>query len=216
MSPTKKTRPAIVADIPIKFKPFRADAAEIKRLAGAWGKSQPDVVRELISEALKARRLKQVGKDEATEAVVEAQKRAMGEMLAPLADQITGLRQITERVEHRMVDEFDHVGGRLNFVILAVRFIVAEVIVCRILLRDYVHTAYRVFVEKLGQKTSELESNFNKRLAAYRKEASQTLDALTEASVNGLHELAATSDGFAGSDGAENGGAGGNTGKTTK
>ena len=199
MALVKRKKGANLANVPIKFKPYKTQLTEIDRLGTAWEKDRPDVVRELIEEALKARRLKQIGKDEATEAVVEAQKKAMTEVLAPVREQLAGLTTTVERFEARMIDEFEHASGRLKFVILALRFIVVEVMIGRVLLRDYVHTAYKVFVEKVGKPTHEIEANFAKRVETYRGEAEQALDRITEEGVGGLHEMAGRGDVFAGS-----------------
>jgi hypothetical protein len=196
MALTRRKKAVTVSDVPIQFKPFRSDYNEIANLAKAWGKGQPEVARELISEALKARRLKAVGHDETTHAVVLAQKGAMGEVIAPVRSEIKELREMVERVESRIASEFDHAGRQTKFLIRAVRFIVFEIIICRLLLRDYVHKVYKVFVDKSGQKVTEIERNFKVRLEAYRGEADAELDALTEASVVRLHALAAREGAF--------------------
>ena len=207
MALVRRKKGASLANVPIKFKPYKTQLTEIDRLGTAWEKDRPDVVRELLEEALKARRLKQLGKDEATEAVVEAQKRAMTEVLAPFREQLAGLTASVERVEARMIDEFEHASGRLKFIILALRFIVVEVMIARVLLRDYVHTAYKVFVEKVGRPTQEIEANFAKRVETYRGEAEQALDRITDEGIGGLHEMAGRGDVFAGGSAQEDGGA---------
>ena len=196
MALVRRKKGATLAKVPIRFKPSKTQLSEVDSLGRAWGKDRPDVVRELLDEALKARRLKTVGKDEATDAVVEAQKRAMAEALAPLTSQVASLAGSVERIEGRMIDEFEHLSGGLKFVILALRFVVVEVMVCRILLRDYVHTAYKVFVGSVGKPVADIEKNFNVRLKKFREEAGTALDELTEASVSGLSSMAERTDVF--------------------
>src|SRR5688572_11405634 len=102
MALVKRKRGGKLATTPIRFKPTKTQLPDIDSYGKAWGKDRPDVVRELLDEALKARRLKNVGKDETTDAVVEAQKRAMAEALAPLTAQVTSLAGAVERIEARM------------------------------------------------------------------------------------------------------------------
>jgi adenylate kinase family enzyme len=179
-----------MAESPVKVKLYRVDDSQVKSLSAAWGKTKAQVSRELISEALKARRLKSVGKDETTDAILIVQKKAMKEVLEPLVEEVGKVKDILVRIEGRLVEEFDGAGRQQNFMIMCLRFLVFEVIICRILLRDYVHTAYKVFVESVGKSTKDIERNFNLRLDNYKKEANTTLDILSEKGAGRLHRLA--------------------------
>jgi hypothetical protein len=154
------------------------------------------MIRFLVSEALKSRRLKAVGKDETLDHVVDAQKKAVASALGPVMEKLEGVSRQVTRLEGRVADEFDHAGKQLNFIVLCTRFIAFEVMICRLLLRDYVHTAYMKFVESVNKSTKDVEANFNSRLAAYKKEATANLDELTETGVEALHSLAERKTGF--------------------
>jgi hypothetical protein len=186
----KRKKTASVAEIPIKVKLFRADDTQIKNLSTTLGKTKAEVTRTLVAEALKARRLQAVGKDETSFSVKEIQKKAMSEVLEPLVEEVGKVKDILVRIEGRLVEEFDQAGRQQNFAIMCLRFLVFEVIICRTLLRDYVHTAYKVFVESVGKPTKDIERNFNLRLDNYKKEANTTLDILSEKGAGRLHRLA--------------------------
>jgi hypothetical protein len=196
MAISKQNKRATVSTVPIKVKPFIGDFAAIETLAKAQGKERPEIVRMLISEALKTRRLKSVGKDEALDDVVDNQKKAMLSVLAPVIEKLESVSGQVSRLEGRVADEFDQSGRRINFILLCSRFIVFEMIVCRMLLRDYVHTVYMKFVESVGKATKDVEQNFNARLASYKKEAAANLDELTETGAEALHSLAERKTGF--------------------
>ncbi len=198
MALTRRGRQPKTADIPIKFKPFRTDLVTIDSLAKAGSVDRPVIVRMLISEAIKNRNLKAVGKDEAMDAVVLAQKKVMADVMAPLMEKLNGVNTDLRRIERRISDEFSQAEKRQDFLVLCARFIVFEILICRLLLRDYVHTAYVKFVASVGKATKEVEANFQARMKAYKMEAGEKLDALTEQSVDDLHDLAETKTGFLG------------------
>lgn len=160
------------------------------------GKGRPEVVRILVSEALKARRLKSIGRDETLDDVVNAQKKVVADVLIPVLEKLNSVGGQITRLEGRVADGFDHTGRRLNFIALCIRFIVTEVLLCRLLMRDYVHTAYVKFVASVGKPTKDIEYNFRARVAAYKMEAGEKLDELTEQSIGDLRSLAETKSGF--------------------
>ncbi len=168
----------------------------IDNIAKSLGKNRPEVVRFLVSEALKARRLKAVGKDETLDHIVDAQKKAVAAALGPIMEKLEGVSGQVRRLDGRVADEFNHTGRQLSFIVLCARFIVFEITICRLLLRDYVHTVYMKFVESVNKSTKDVEANFNSRLASYRQEAAANLDKLTEAGVEALHSLAERETGF--------------------
>lgn len=196
MSIRTRKKPVTLSNIPINFKPFITDHTDITRMANATGKSQPTIARELISEALKARRLKAVGKDETTDAVVIAQKAAMADVIAPIVEELKSIRAMVHDVDVRVADEFAHAEVHTNFLMQGVKFIIFEVIICRILLRDYVHTVYKLFAEKVGRPVTDIEKNFKNRMVNYRKEAERELSDLTVKSADRLHQLADHEGGF--------------------
>jgi hypothetical protein len=65
-----RARTPRVSEIPIKVKPFIGDHKEIMNLSTASGQPQAQIARELIAEALKARRMKAIGKDELSREVI--------------------------------------------------------------------------------------------------------------------------------------------------
>jgi hypothetical protein len=196
MALTRRGRHPKTADIPIKFKPFRTDLITIDSLAKAGSVDRPAMVRMLVSEAIKNRNLKAVGKDEAMDEVVLAQKKAMADVLAPFMEKLNEVSTDLRRIEGRIVDEFSRAEKRQNFLVLCARFLVSELLICRLLLRDYVHTAYMKLVEGVGKPLKEVEANFNARVLKYKGEAEATLNDLTANTVNDLHSLADSTEGF--------------------
>jgi hypothetical protein len=198
MAISRSKKRATVSTVPIKFKPFISDFNSIDNLAKSMGKDRPEVVRILVSEALKARRLKSVGRDETLEDVVMAQKKAMTDVLVPMLERLNRVEGQITRLEGRVADGFDHTGRRLGFIVLCIRFVVTEILLCRLLMRDYVHTAYVKFIASVGKPTKDIESNFRARVAAYKAEAGEKLDELTEQSIGDLYSLVETKPGFFG------------------
>ena len=196
MAISRSKKRATVSTVPIKFKPFIPDFNSIDTLAKSMGKDRPEVVRMLVSEALKARRLKSVGRDETLDDVVGAQKKAMADVLVPMLERLNSVEGQITRLEGRVADAFDHAGRRLSFIVLCIRFVVTEILLCRLLMRDYVHTAYVKFIASVGKPTKDIESNFRARVAAYKAEAEEKLDEMTEHSISDLHYLAETESGF--------------------
>jgi hypothetical protein len=111
-------------------------------------------------------------------------------------EKVTDLESHLTRVEGRIAEEFSHAGTQRNFLVICARFVVTEVLICRLLLRDYVHTAYKKLVEGVGRPVKEVEANFHSRVLKYRAEAEATLNDLTEDTVKDLHDLADSEDGF--------------------
>lgn len=193
----QRKRTPRVSEIPIKVKPFIGDHKEIMNLSTASGESQAGIARGLIAEALKARRMKAIGKDEMSREVVAVQKKAMYQSQEEVRDDLAEIKAKLEEIhgrvhaaDSRVADEFERAREQTGFVILALRFVVTEVIICRHLLRDYVHTFYKYFVEKWKRPLAEVEGNFEARVNRYRAEAEGRLDELSEISVGRLHEMA--------------------------
>ena len=196
MALTRRGRQPKTADIPITFKPFGQDFVAINSLAKAGSTQRPEIVRMLVSEALRERRLKAINKDEAMDAVVLAQKKAMAEVLAPFTEKLNTITSDLRRVEGRMATEFTQAEQRQSFLVTAVKCLVFEVFLCRQLLRDYVHTLHVRFVQSLDKPVKDIEANFNRRLQKYKAEVGELLDGLTDESVGDLHTMADTAPGF--------------------
>ena len=192
----RRGRKPKTADVPITFKPFRTDLVTIDSLAQAASVQRPEMVRKLVSEAIKQRNLKAIGKQEALDDVVQAQKKAMAQVLAPFAEKLNSISNDLRRVEGRIADEFTQAEKRLNFLVLCARFIVFEVFVCRQLLSDYVHTVYMKFVQSINKPLKDIEANFDRRVQKYKAEAAGALDDLSESSVDYLHAMTDESPGF--------------------
>jgi hypothetical protein len=118
---------------------------------------------------------------------------SQGEVREKLDEILTKLEGIDKRVygsDCRVAAEFERAHDQGKFISLALRFVVTEVIVCRLLLRDYVHIFYRALIQQLKKPVTELEQNFEKRVGRFRVVAEATLDELSELSVERLHEMA--------------------------
>ncbi|MDT5268312.1 MAG: hypothetical protein QOH49_498 [Acidobacteriota bacterium] len=192
-----RTRTPRVSEIPIKVKSFIGDHKEIMNLSTASGQPQAQIARELIAEALKARRMKGIGKDEMSREVVAVQKKAMQESQEGVREKLDEILVKLERLDGRVhmadcraADEFERLHDQGRFLSLALRFVVTEVIIMRRLLRDYVYVVYKSLIEKIGKPVNEIQQNFEIRVLRHRKAAEATPDELTELSVGRLHEMA--------------------------
>jgi uncharacterized protein with PIN domain len=197
MTPYTRTRTPRVSEIPIKFKPFIGDHKEIMNLSTASGEPQAQIARQLVAEALKARRMKAIGKDEMSREVVAVQKKAMYQSQEEVREKLDEILVKLERVdEHvhgadcRAATEFGRAHDQGKFISLALRFVVTEIVICRRILWDCVHVFYKVFIQRAGKPVTELEQNFEKRVGSARAEAEATLDELSELSVERLHKMA--------------------------
>lgn len=91
-----KTRPRLVASSPSTTKLFVDDLREIAALTRAENRSNSDLIRELVHEALRMRRLRAIGRDEGEEYLRKIHQEAIVEGVAPVTNAIAGLRQLVE------------------------------------------------------------------------------------------------------------------------
>ena len=89
-----KTRARLVASSPSTSKLFVDDLREIAALARAENQSSSHLIRELVHEALRMRRLRAIGRDEGEEYIRKIHREAVMEGVAPLKDAIAELRQL--------------------------------------------------------------------------------------------------------------------------
>lgn len=187
---SKKSKEKRLATSSSYAKLYRDDYQGVQNLMKDGGKAEGEVIRQLVAEALRSRRLHAHGIDQTKKQIQIVQKKIMEELLAPVYERLDEQQKIVERVEDRVSEGFEHVGRQADFTFRALRFVIVEVMICRLLLRDYVHTVYKVFMEKIGKPVTEIEKNFKRRLEAFRAEAHGELDALSEGGVTRLQEMA--------------------------
>jgi len=77
---------------------LRDDYAEVERLASALGKGGGTVLRELVHEALRARRLRKAGRDEVTAPVRDAQREVVRDEISDLKTQMKDLLGLQDRI----------------------------------------------------------------------------------------------------------------------
>jgi hypothetical protein len=193
----QRKRAPRVSEIPIKFKPFIGDHKEIMRLSEASREPQATIARDLIAEALKARRMKAIGKDEMSREIVTVQKNAMSEsqhevkqILRRIEAQVGANDDALRRLHNAVVEEAEATRAQLGFVARVVRFVVTEVIVCRLLLREYVFVFYWAVVERLGKPVKDIRANFERRVKDFRGHAEEVMDRFDEAAGDHLHGVA--------------------------
>ena len=92
-----KNRARLVASSPSTAKLFVDDLREIAALTRAENRSNSDLIRELVHEALRMRRLRAIGRDEGEEYVRRIHRDAIVEGVEPLRNSIADLRQLMEQ-----------------------------------------------------------------------------------------------------------------------
>lgn len=91
MSTPKGKRPRKTSPTTSSTRLLREDKTEVRRLAKEFGKPEGEVLRELVHEALRNRRLRKAGRDEITAPVRDAQREIVREELAELRKEIAEL-----------------------------------------------------------------------------------------------------------------------------
>ena len=91
-----KTRPRLVASSSSTTKLFVDDLREIAALSRAENKYRSDIIRELVHEALRLRRLRAIGRDEGENYVRRIHQEAIAEGVSPVINAIAELRQSME------------------------------------------------------------------------------------------------------------------------
>jgi hypothetical protein len=79
------------------------------------GKSEAEVIRQLVSEALRSRRLGAHGLDQTKKIIQMAQKKVVEELLAPIHAKLDAQQIINERVEDRVAEGFERVERQFDF-----------------------------------------------------------------------------------------------------
>src|SRR5262245_6364692 len=88
-----RNRPRLVASTSSTTKLFVDDLREVSNLAHDEKKYRSDVIRELVHEALRQRRLRTLGRDESENHVRKIYQETVAEAVAPLMKEFADLRQ---------------------------------------------------------------------------------------------------------------------------
>ncbi len=91
-----RNRPRLVASASSSTKLFVDDLREVAALTRTENKSRSDIVRELVHEALRQRRLRAIGRDEGEDYIRRIHREAITEGVNPLMVSVTELRQTVE------------------------------------------------------------------------------------------------------------------------
>jgi len=91
-----RNRPRLVASAPSSTKLFVDDSREVAALTRTENKSRSDVIRELVHEALRQRRLRAIGRDEGEDYFRRIHREAITEGVNPLMSAVAELRQLVE------------------------------------------------------------------------------------------------------------------------
>jgi hypothetical protein len=86
----------LVASSSNATKLFVDDLREVNTLSLDEGKYRSDIIRELVHEALRLRRLQAIGRDQSEDYIRRIHREAIAEGLAPVIEAITGIRSMIE------------------------------------------------------------------------------------------------------------------------
>jgi hypothetical protein len=92
-----RNRPRLVTSTTNSTKLFVDDSREIAALTRAENKSRSDIIRELVHEALRLRRLRAIGRDEGEDYVRRIHREVITEEINPLISSIADVRQLLEQ-----------------------------------------------------------------------------------------------------------------------
>jgi hypothetical protein len=87
-----KNRPRLIANTSCSTKLFTDDLRELARLAELEKRTASDILRELAHEALRTRRLRVIGRDEAADFYRQLYRELLQEGLQPLLTQLGQLQ----------------------------------------------------------------------------------------------------------------------------
>jgi hypothetical protein len=105
-----RNRPRLVASSSSTAKLFVDDLREVAALSNAENKCRSDIIRELVHEALRQRRLRAIGRDEGENYVRRVHQEAIAEGLAPLMNGIAELHRTVESVPEKCASEVRPLG----------------------------------------------------------------------------------------------------------
>lgn len=106
-----KTRPRLVASSSSTTKLFVDDLREVAALSNAENKCRSDIIRELVHEALRLRRLRAIGRDEGENYLRRIHQEAISEGLSPLLNAFAEVRLLIEGIPARTAAETQSSGG---------------------------------------------------------------------------------------------------------
>jgi hypothetical protein len=92
----RKDRPRLVASSSSATKLFVDDLREVNTLSFDGGKSRSDIIRELVHEALRLRRLQTIGRDQGEDYICRIHREAIDEGLTPVMEAVAGIRSMIE------------------------------------------------------------------------------------------------------------------------
>jgi ribbon-helix-helix CopG family protein len=92
----RKDRPRLVASSSNATKLFVDDLREVNALSHDEGKSRSDIIRELVHEALRLRRLQAIGRDHSEDNIRRIHREAIDEGLAPVMEAVAAIRSMIE------------------------------------------------------------------------------------------------------------------------
>ena len=100
-----RNRPRLVASTSSTTKLFVDDLREVSGLSHDEGKSRSDVIRELVHEALRQRRLRALGRDESENHVRKIYQETVAEAVEPLLKDFADFRQQLATVAAQSEDD---------------------------------------------------------------------------------------------------------------
>lgn len=123
-----KGRPRLVSHQANTTKLFVDDRREVVALSTSEKKCVSDVIRELVHEALRARRFRAFGRDEGDEFIRNLHREAIAEGVNPMITELDALRRMIERFSTRMVEEIQPVVAQTTQSEQAILEIISQVL----------------------------------------------------------------------------------------
>jgi hypothetical protein len=114
--PTRRRPPTKAARVS-STRLAKDDLRDVRSLVSATKKTEAAILRELVHEALKTRRLRQAGRDETTAPVRDAQREIVRDELAELKAQLLGFVEQQDRIS-RMLEDLQQSLAPLIFELL--------------------------------------------------------------------------------------------------
>ncbi len=193
MALVKRKARSVYAEKTISTRLTHADDRELRSIAKSEGTDDAKVARKLISEALFARRIKRDQKDATSEVVAKAQRDAMSASLNPLTLEMKEMRGELQAFSDEFVRARDEQAETLNYLRRACARLVMEVIGIHLLMRNYVHTFFPIFLSKgtVRKDQAEVNAAYSADYQKFLQEGRAAAERLADGDVENLRQQGA-------------------------
>ncbi len=172
-------RPRLIADKPNSTKLFVDDVREVVRLSQLEKKTISDLIRELVHEAFRYRRLQALARDGGESEIRKLYQAAMQTSLQPVLEQLTQLQQMLDSLTVQNQPLREPVPARPNDRMGAAQLACSSQLLRRVLVTEnFVKVLLTVGMQRDHFGAEEIQSQLALPEAAARAETQQFMERL--------------------------------------